>query len=190
MQVPLLDSETAIRFDEPVKLLLARDNRDPASWSISPEATVFEAIERMAENQSSALVVLSAQKLDGILSERDYARRAIVDGRPSRETRIYEIMTKSVYYVNPETSIEECMRLMTSRNIRHLPVLDGSTVIGLLSMNDLVAWAMNTLRTSSTSVIESYAPNRRGSLDRSLPARDSIASGLPNPMHVREPHLP
>src|ERR1700688_4366861 len=120
MQVRDAFAESKIRFDEPITSLLNQKSR--AVWSISPEATVYEAIERMSENHIGALVVLSAQKLVGIISERDYARKVILKGRQSRETRVHEIMSKSVYYVNPETKIDECMRLMTSHHVRHLPV--------------------------------------------------------------------
>jgi CBS domain-containing protein len=89
-------------------------------------------------------VVLSAQRLDGIVSERDYARKVILKGRHSRETRVHEIMSKSVYYVNPETSIEECMRLMTAHHVRHLPVVAGERVVGMISIGDLVNWTTPT----------------------------------------------
>jgi len=108
--------EFNVRLEEPVESLLR--GKVQAVWSISPEDTVYEAIDRMAKNHIGALVVLSAEKLDGIISERDYARKVILKGRQSRETRVYEIMSRSVFYVNPETSIEECMCLMTSRLVR------------------------------------------------------------------------
>jgi CBS domain-containing protein len=89
-------------------------------------------------------VVVSAQRLDGIISERDYARKVILKGRNSRETRVHEIMSKSVYYVNPETSVDECMRLMTSHHVRHLPVVAGEGVVGMISMGDLLNWIINS----------------------------------------------
>jgi CBS domain-containing protein len=142
MQVRDALSESKIHFDEPITSLLSQKGR--TVWSISPEATVYEAIERMSENHIAALVVLSAQKLVGIISERDYARKVILKGRQSRETCVHEIMSKSVYYVNPETDIDECMRLMTSRRVRHLPVLEGESVVGMISMGDLVNWIINS----------------------------------------------
>jgi CBS domain-containing protein len=142
MQVRDAFLESSIHFDEPVKSLLRQKGR--AVWSISPEATVYEAIERMSENHIGALVVLSAERLDGIISERDYARKVILMGRQSRETRVREIMSRSVFYVSPETSIDECMRLMTSRRVRHLPVLEGESIVGMISMGDLVSWIINS----------------------------------------------
>ena len=142
MQVRDVFLESNIHFDEPVKSLLRQ--KDRAVWSISPEATVYEAIERMAENHIGALVVLSAERLNGIISERDYARKVILEGRQSHETRVHEIMSRSVHHVNPETNIEECMRLMTSCLACHLPVLDGESVVGMISMDDLMKWIINS----------------------------------------------
>ncbi len=135
-------TESQIHFDEPVKSLLCKKGR--AVWFISPEATVYEAINRMSEIHIGALLVLSAEQLVGIISERDYARKVILKGRLSRETRVHEIMTRSVRYVNPETSIDECMRLMTSGRVRHLPVLEGKSVIGIVSMGDLLRWIIGS----------------------------------------------
>ena len=142
MQVSDALLESNIHFDEPVKSLLRQ--KDRAVWSISPEANVYEAIERMAENHIGALVVLSAGRLNGIISERDYARKVILKGRQSRETRVHEIMSRAVVYVTPETNIDECMRLMTSRLVRHLPVLEGENVVGMISMRDLMKWIINS----------------------------------------------
>ena len=143
MQASTLIADSEIHFEEPVALLLP-NRQYPDRWSISPEATVYAAIEQMSQNHAGALVVLSAQRLDGIISERDYARKVILKGRNSRETRVHEIMSRSVYYVNPETSIDECMRLMTSHHVRHLPVLAGERVTGMISMDDLVNWIINS----------------------------------------------
>ncbi|HNG94849.1 MAG TPA: CBS domain-containing protein, partial [Acidobacteriota bacterium] len=94
-------------------------------WSITPEASVFQALELMAEKEIGALVVLSGSKLVGLLSERDYARKVILKGKASKETRVREIMTDKLITIRPETSIDECMALMTDKRIRHLPVLEG-----------------------------------------------------------------
>jgi CBS domain-containing protein len=145
--------ESSIHFGEPVMSLLRQKGR--TVWSISPEATVYEAIERMSENRIGALVVISAERLDGIISERDYARKVILMGRQSRETRVREIMSRSVFYVHPETSIDECMRLMTSRHVRHLPVLEGESVAGMISMGDLVNWIINS-HEQTIHQLESY----------------------------------
>jgi CBS domain-containing protein len=109
-----------------------------AIWSVAPDATVFEAIARMAEKGIGALLVMSEQKLVGIVSERDYARKVILQGRSSKDTRVDEIMTSHLITVTPEYTIDDCMRLMTQHRIRHLPVTDCDSVVGMLSIGDLV----------------------------------------------------
>ena len=145
--------ESTVHLDEPVKSLLRK--KDRAVWSISPEATVYDAIERMAENHIGALVVLSAERLNGIISERDYARKVILKGRQSRETRVHEIMSRCVLYVTPDTKIDECMRLMATRRVRHLPVLEGDNVVGMISMSDLVNWIISS-HEQTIHQLESY----------------------------------
>ena len=113
-------------------------------WSLSPDATVYDAIGLMAEKGVGALVVVSHEKLEGIISERDYARKVILKGKQSTETRVREIMTTPVLYVTPDQSIEECMRLMTSRRLRHLPVVEEEKVVGIVSIGDLVNWVITT----------------------------------------------
>lgn len=139
-------TQDAIGFEQPIRSVLPSLNSDPAVWSISPEASVFDAIERMAGNSLGALVVLSAQKLDGIISQDDSIREVVLRGRDARETRVSEIMTKGVYHVHPETTIEECMDLMASRRVRHLPVLEGSSVMNMLSIEDIVDWLIRNQR--------------------------------------------
>jgi len=106
--------------------------------SISPQASVLDALKLMAERDIGALVVLDASGLAGIFSERDYARKVILHGKSSKATPVSEIMTQKVVCVRPEQSVEECMALMTDKRIRHLPVLDGRTVIGVISIGDVV----------------------------------------------------
>jgi CBS domain-containing protein len=107
-------------------------------WSIAPDATVFEAIQMMADRQVGALLVMENQTLKGIISERDYAREVILKGRASRDTLVGQIMSSPVITVSPAHSVNESLSLMTDNHIRHLPVLDGDSVQGVISIGDLV----------------------------------------------------
>ena len=106
--------------------------------SISPQASVLDALKLMADRDIGALVVLDGGSLAGIFSERDYARKVILHGKSSKATPVSEIMTHKVVCVRPDQSVEECMALMTDKRIRHLPVLDGGDVIGVISIGDVV----------------------------------------------------
>jgi len=106
--------------------------------SISPQASVLDALKLMADKDVGALVVLDGEGLAGIFSERDYARKVILHGKSSRATPVSEIMTHKVVCVRPDQSVEECMALMTDKRIRHLPVLDDRKVIGVISIGDVV----------------------------------------------------
>ncbi len=119
-----------------VKQLLQGKGHD--IWSIGPEASVYDAIELMADKEVGALVVLEGDSLVGVLSERDYARKVVLQGRSSKGTKIKEIMTTRVAYARPEQTVEECMALMTDKRIRHLPVMDGDELLGVISIGDLV----------------------------------------------------
>jgi CBS domain-containing protein len=107
-------------------------------WSIAPDAPVYDAIKLMANKGIGALLVLEAGTLVGIVSERDYARKVILKGKASKSTPVREIMTSQVVYTSPDETIEKCMALMTARHIRHLPVLEGDRLIGIVSIGDLV----------------------------------------------------
>ncbi|HEU4342934.1 MAG TPA: CBS domain-containing protein [Candidatus Binatia bacterium] len=107
-------------------------------WSIEPNASVYDAMKLMADKQVGALLVMEASRLVGIISERDYARKVILQGRSSRTTQVHEIMTARVAYAEPEQNIEECMALMTEKRIRHLPVIEAGQVAGVISIGDLV----------------------------------------------------
>jgi len=130
-------TEEKIRLEQPISSILPSLSSDHSIWSISPEATVFEASERMTANNLGALVVLSAQKLDGIITQEDI-REVVLQGKDARETRVSDSMTRGVYYVNPGMTIDTCMLLMASRRLRHLPVLEGSRVISMISVEDIL----------------------------------------------------
>ena len=114
-----------------------------ALWSVKPDDTVFEAIKVLAEKGVGALMVMEKGKLVGIVSERDYTRKIALQGKNSKEALVREIMTPNVLVVTPKTRTRECMAIMSEKNIRHLPVIDGDTIVGMLSirdiMNDIIA---------------------------------------------------
>ena len=114
------------------------DNKGDEVWSIGPDASVFDAIKLMADKGVGALMVIEGTKVVGVISERDYARKVILMGHSSRETKIRDIMTTHVVYANPEQTVEECMALMTEKHIRHLPIMDGGQLAGVISIGDLV----------------------------------------------------
>ena len=114
------------------------DHKPKAIYSVAPDDPVLTAIRKMAEHHIGALVVMSGDRLVGIVSERDYARKVVLLGRSAEETRVEAIMTSKVITVNPKQDAHDCMRLMTDMRIRHLPVLSGDRVVGVLSIGDLV----------------------------------------------------
>jgi CBS domain-containing protein len=107
-------------------------------WSIAPDAIVFDAIKIMAEKNIGALLVMQKEKVVGIFSERDYARKIVLKGESSHTTAVKDVMTSGVLTVQPEQSIDECMALMTNKHVRHLPVLEDGNLIGLISIGDVV----------------------------------------------------
>ena len=107
-------------------------------WSVSPGTSVLDALKLMAEKNIGALLVLESGRLVGIFSERDYARKVILKGKASHSTRVREIMSRKVVYVRPEQGMEDCMGLMTQKRIRHLPVMEGGELVGMISIGDVV----------------------------------------------------
>ena len=112
-------------------------------WTIPAEATVFEAIQLMAGRNIGALVVVSHHKIEGIFSERDYTRKVALHGKSSKETLVSEVLSPGLLVATPQNTIEECMRIMTEHRVRHLPVLAGETLAGLVSIGDLVNWIIS-----------------------------------------------
>jgi CBS domain-containing protein len=123
------------------ELLNAKDSC--SVWTVSPETMVFDAIQLMADKNIGALLVTEGDKLIGIISERDYTRKVALKGKSSKQTAVREIISGQVIHVEPEHTIEDCMRLMTEHRIRHLPVLEGSRIIGIVSIGDLVNWIIS-----------------------------------------------
>ena len=124
-------------------------------WTIAADATVFDAIHLMADKNIGALLVMTGDRLVGIISERDYTRKVALKGKSSRETQVREIVSTPVISVTPDHTVEECMRLMTENRVRHLPVLDSDRVVGVVSIGDLVNWIISTQSVTITQ-LESY----------------------------------
>jgi CBS domain-containing protein len=123
-------------MSDTVRSILRRKGHDV--WSVSPEDSVLAAIALMADKSVGALVVLSGDEVVGMISERDYARKVVLKGRSSKDTFVKDIMTGPVVSVTPQHSIDECMRIVSAKGIRHLPVIDTAKVVGVVSVGDLV----------------------------------------------------
>ncbi len=150
-----------------VRKIMMSKGRDV--WSISPQATAYDALQLMAEKDVGALPVIDDGQLVGVFSERDYARKVILKGKSSKETTVGELMTKPVFYVTPERTIEDCMALMTAIRGRHLPVLENGRVVGVVSIGDVV----NTIITEQKVAIrdlENYITGHDYTAGAELPA--------------------
>lgn len=138
-----------------------RSKRDQAVWTIMPSASVLEAVRLMAERNLGALVVTEGSNVLGIVTERDYARKIILLGRSSKDTAVRDIMTAPVIAVRPGQTNEECMELMTEKRVRHLPVVDGARLIGLVSIGDLVKDIISEQK-QTIQHLEHYITGQRG----------------------------
>ena len=131
-----------MRTNHPISSVLHQ--KTSALWTIAPEATVFEAIQLMADHNIGALLVMSEHRLHGIFTERDYTRKVALYGKTSRDTRLRDVVSEKPLTVSPDDTVEDCMRLMTDNRVRHLPVVEGVNVIGIISIGDLVNWIIST----------------------------------------------
>jgi CBS domain-containing protein len=128
-------------------------------WTIAPGATVFEAIQLLAQKNIGALPVVEGDRVIGMFSERDYTRKVALAGKTSQKTLVREIITADVITATPHCTVEECMRLMTEKRIRHLPILDGGKLTGVISIGDLVNWIISA-QSATINQMESYLAGR------------------------------
>jgi CBS domain-containing protein len=124
-------------------------------FAVAPDATVFEAIRMLDDKNVGAVLVMDGEKLVGMFSERDYTRKVVLRGKRSRETKVAEIMSTDLKLTHPQEAVETCLRLMTDKRIRHLPVLDGEKVIGVISIGDLVKWVISC-QSAAIAHLENY----------------------------------
>jgi len=133
--------------------------KGPVVWSVPPSATVFEAIQLLAQKNIGALPVMDGAQLLGMFSERDYTRKVALEGKSSRDTRVREIISTPVISATLQHTIEDCLRLMVDKRIRHLPVLEGGKLIGIVSIGDLVNWIIS-MQSAALDQMESYIAGR------------------------------
>ncbi len=130
-------------------------HKGAATWTIAPDATVFDAIQLMADKNIGALLVTQNDQLVGIISERDYTRKVMLKGRSSKDTPVRDILSGHVIHVTPDHTVDDCLRLMTEHRVRHLPVLDGQKIAGVISIGDLVNWIISA-QSSTIHQLETY----------------------------------
>jgi CBS domain-containing protein len=142
-----------MKTSHPISSIL--HGKTSALWSVAPEATVFEAIQLMADKNIGALLVLADGRLHGLFTERDYTRKVALQGKTSKETRVREVLTANILTISMDDTVEDCMRLMTQNRLRHLPVLEGANVVGIVSIGDLVNWIIST-QSAEIEQLEQY----------------------------------
>jgi CBS domain-containing protein len=142
-----------VKLKDSVELILKQKGSEV--HSISADATVYEALEKLADKDIGALVVMNGTELVGVFSERDYVRKVILKGRSSREMQVHEIMSNPAVTVDRKTTVDECMYLMTAKRFRHLPVVEAGTVVGVVSIGDLVNWII-TVQDLTIHQLEDY----------------------------------
>lgn len=145
--------EVHMKASDTIAAVLA--NKSSEVFSIAPTETVYRAVEMMAGRRVGALLVMTGDKLLGIISERDYARKVILLDRSSRQSKVQDIMTAPVTTVSPDSTVDECMRIMTEKRIRHLPVVQDGKVVGMVTIGDLVKW-MITLHEETIEQLHAY----------------------------------
>jgi CBS domain-containing protein len=128
-------------------------------WTISPQATVFDAIRLLAQKNIGALPVVEGDRLVGIFSERDYTRKVALEGKTSHNTKVCEILTTNVATISPHDTVEDAMRLMTGKHIRHLPVMEQGRMVGFVSIGDMVNWIISA-QSATIDQMESYLSGR------------------------------
>ena len=147
-----------MKLSDTIELVL-KSKGETTVQSVRPDQSVYEAIEKMAKHGIGALLVIADQKLVGILSERDYARKVILMGHSSKDTLVRQIMTSPVTFVNPQRSVDECMAIMTKHRFRHLPVIQDDKVVGVVSIGDLVKWIISG-QAQTIQELEGYITGR------------------------------